>query len=134
MKLALVLCLSTIAAADPLRVEIKPAATTWKREQKIDVALVVTNPAKQPQTMKVMTCSWGDHWQSSDRELGWIGWPCDENGAGSITLEPGKSRAWKLEMSATKQARLGAHALQLTFTPDGLAPSTSNRVALTVTK
>lgn len=134
MKVALLLCLSTVAAADPLRVEIAPATRTWKREQPVEVRLIVTNDAKTSQTMKVMSCGWDDHWTSNDAELRWRGFDCDKNFAAQVTLAPGKSREWKLPMFASPAAKLGTHALPLTFTPEGLGASKSNRIAIEVTK
>jgi hypothetical protein len=132
MKLALaLLCCSTMAAADPLRIDVKPATTTWKTNQHIPVELVVSNPAKTAQSMKVMLCSWEDHWKSSDAALTWEPWGCDKNYAADVTLAPGKSRTWKLEMFATAP---GQHSLEMTFTPEGLAASKSKPVVITVTR
>jgi hypothetical protein len=126
MKLALALVvLSTVAAADPLRVEVKPAKLTWKVKQKVAVELVVTNPAK------VMLCSWEDHWKTSDAALTWEPWGCDKNYAADVTLAPGKARTWKLEMFATAP---GKHTLEMTFTPEGLAASKSKPLVITASR
>lgn len=132
MRLVLALVgLSTAAAADPLQIEVKPATLTWQVKQKVDVELVVTNPAKTAQSMKVMLCSWEDHWKSTDAVLTWERWGCDKNYPADVRLEPGKSRTWKLEMFATAP---GTHSLEMTFTPEGVAASKSKPVVITVTR
>ena len=132
--LLLIAAMATPALADPLTVEIKPATLTWKHKAKVEVTLVVSNPTKKKQSMEVMTCSWEDNWKSSDPELTWDSWGCEKNYPGGITLEPGQSRQWKLEMFARTTVNPGPHPLTMTFTPGLLAPSKSNTVTITVTR
>ena len=122
------------AAADPLRVEITPATLTWKQKTKVDVVLKVSNPSKRKMDLKVMTCSWEDHWKSSEADLTWESWGCDKNYPGVFTLEPGQSREWTLPMFARATLKPGAYPLTMTFTPGNLAPSKSNTVTITVTR
>jgi hypothetical protein len=137
-SLALIAVLSPLGAsaapAGPLKVELKPATLTWKQKQPVDVALVVTNTSKAEVTFEVMGCSWEEHWASSDRELTWARWGCDKNAPSRVVLAPGVAREWKLSMFATENAKPGAHALAMTFTPRGGTPTRSDAVAITVTR
>jgi hypothetical protein len=130
----LLLCGASVAHAGPLAVELKPATPTWQPKKPVDVTLTVTNTSKAEVSFKVMSCSWEDHWKSSDRELTWESWGCDKNAASTVTLAPGKAREWKLAMFATEKATPGAHRLEMTFTPEGGAPVKSGAVTITVAR
>lgn len=131
-SLLVVLALGTVAHADPLAVTIKPATVTWKATAPVEVVLEVSNTSKTSQSIKVMNCSWADHWASSDPTLTWSPWGCDKNFAAPIDLAPGASRTWTLSMFATAAAKLGPHTLKLSFTPEGGARRWSNEVAISV--
>jgi uncharacterized membrane protein len=122
------------AHADPLQIELKPATLTWRQKQPVDVTLKVTNTSKAEVKLEVMSCSWEDHWRSSDRELTWSPWGCDKNAPSSVVLAPGKSREWKLSMYATENAAVGAHPLAMTFTPRGGTATKSGAVTITVAR
>jgi uncharacterized cupredoxin-like copper-binding protein len=123
---------ASVAHADPLTIEIKPATSTWQQKKPVEVTLKVTNTSKTTVTFEVMGCSWEDHWKSSDRELTWEPWDCDKNAPSRVELAPGKAREWTLPMFATANAKLGAHPLAMTFTPRGGTPTTSSPVTVTV--
>ena len=126
--------LGTAANADPLSVKIKPAKARWKATTPVEVALEVTNSSSTKQTIHVMSCSWEGQWKSSDPDLGWTPWACDKNAPQTVDLAPGAAREWKLPMFAISTAKLGAHKLKLSFTPEGGSPAWSNQVAITVVK
>lgn len=125
---------ASAAPADPLQIELKPATLTWRPKQPVDVTLKVTNTSKAEVKFEVMSCSWEDHWRSSDRELTWSPWGCDKNAPSRVVLAPGTSREWKLSMYATENAALGAHPLAMTFTPRGGTPTKSGAVTITVAR
>jgi hypothetical protein len=122
------------AAADPLKVEVKPATSTWHRKQPVEVTLKVSNTSKAAVAFEVMSCSWEEHWAGSDRELAWEPWGCDKNAPSRVELAPGASREWKLSMFATERAAPGAHSLAMTFTPRGGTATRSGAVAITVAR
>jgi uncharacterized membrane protein len=133
MRILLLAVLGTsVAYADPIEVTVKPASTTWKPKQNVDVTLTVTNTGKTPAKLEVMICSWYESWKSSDAELTWLPWGCDKNAPTTVTLEPGKARDWKLEMFAAEKAKPGAHQLTMTFTPIKGSPTKSKPVTITV--
>jgi len=140
MKTLLVLvALATLAHADPLRtdllkVELKPATTRWRVKVPVDVALKVSNVTKQKQTIHVMSCSWEDHWASSDPALTWAPWGCDKNAPTPVELEPGKATTWTLPMFAAAGTKPGVHKLRMSFTPKDGALAWSNTVSITVVK
>jgi hypothetical protein len=127
------LAVSTVAQADPWKVEIKPATTTWWKHKPVQVTLRLVNTSTTPRSTKVMSCSWGSSWKVGDSDFAWDPWGCDKNVAMTITLDPGKSREWTLAMYAVATAKPGAHDLALTFTPDGGgAPVKSAPVRITI--
>lgn len=128
------LLMASVAHAGPLTVEILPATSTWPQGKPVDVTLKVTNTSKADASFEVMSCSWEEHWSSSDRELIWRPWGCDKNAPSTVALAPGKAREWKLSMYAAEKATLGAHSLVMTFTPRDGVPTKSNPVAITVTR
>jgi hypothetical protein len=130
--LLLVMLGTSIAHANPLDVTIKPATMTWKPKQPVEVTLVVTNTGKVTSKFEVMGCSWEQSWKSSDPELGWASWDCDKNAPTTVTLEPSKTREWKLSMFAADKAKAGDHPLVMTFTPIGGTPIKSKPVTITV--
>jgi hypothetical protein len=124
----------SVAHAGPLAVEVLPATSTWQQGKPVEVTLKITNTSKAEETFQVMSCSWEDHWASSDRELIWSPWSCDKNFPARVALAPGKAREWKLSMYAAAKATPGAHSLVMTFTPRDGTPTKSGAVAITVTR
>jgi hypothetical protein len=133
MKLGLLLVsmMSTVAAAEPLKVELAPATLTWKQRQPVKVTVKVTNTSASKVTLRVMSCSWDDQFVSSHPELQWNAWGCDKNALGSYELGPAKSREWSAEMIAT--AKPGSYPLALTL-KQAAGDTKSNTVTITVTK
>ena len=129
----IVMALAEIAHAAPRTFEISAATTTWKRGEKVAVTLTYRNTKAGPITISVYNCSWDMHVATVDRQLVWDSWGCEKNAPLKIDLAPGATKSWTLEMYAEKSARVGKHALKLTFAPYG-APAAvpSNDVAITV--
>jgi hypothetical protein len=121
-------------AGRPAGVAVLPATSTWQQGKPVEVTLKVTNTSRADARFEVMSCSWEDHWSSSDRELIWSPWGCDKNTPSTVALAPGKAREWKLSMYAAKKATLGAHSLVMTFMPRGGSPAKSSPVTITVTR
>src|SRR5262249_30799392 len=118
MRILLLLALATsVASADPLTVEIKPATLTWKPKQHVDVAVRVVNTSPAPVKVSIWLCSWFENFKSSDPELVFDPWGCDKNYSKDYELQPGKAWEQKLEMYATERAKAGAHELKLGFKP-----------------
>src|SRR5215470_14322221 len=118
MRILLALVVATsVASADPLTVEIKPAALTWKPKQHVDVAIRVVNTSTTTQKFRAWLCSWYENVKTGDPELVFEKWGCDKNYDKDISLEPGKAWEQKLEMFAVDSAKAGAHKLRLGFTP-----------------
>src|SRR5215470_6415590 len=131
--LALV-AVTSVATADPLTVEIKPATLTWKPKQHVDVALRVVNTSSAPVKVGIWLCSWYENFKSSDAELVFDIWGCDKNYAKDYELGPGKAWEQKLEMYAVERAKAGAHELKLGFTPYKGTLRWSAPVAVTVVR
>src|SRR5262249_43847480 len=136
MRILLALLVSTsIASADPLAVEIKPASLTWKPKQHVDVALRVVNTSKTTQKFRAWLCSWFENVKSGDPELVFDRWGCDKNYDKDIELAPGKAWEQKLDMYATDTAKAGTHQLRLGFTPSGGTTTIwSPEIAITVAR
>jgi hypothetical protein len=131
LGLLLVIALASSAFADPLTVEVKPSTLSWHVDKPVEVGLRVVNTSKTKQTIRVMTCSWDEHWSSSDPAIRWSAWDCDKNGEHALELEPGKAYENKLPMTTTTP---GKHRFHMTFTPRGGAPTSSADVAIEATR
>ncbi|HEY4179270.1 MAG TPA: hypothetical protein VGM90_20645 [Kofleriaceae bacterium] len=129
---SLVAAIASVAAADPLQVDVLPAQTTWTPGKTVDVTLRVTNASTTPQKFLVFSCSWEDSWTSSDPDLRWEPWACDKNVPQTIALAPKAVRSWTLPMFAKTDAKAGPHPLVMTFTPDGAKQTASAPVKITV--
>jgi hypothetical protein len=125
---------ASAAHAQPVRVEVVPASSTWQQRKRVNVTLKVTNVSGAEVKFEVMSCSWDEHWASSDHELKWDRWGCDKNAPSTVTLASGQTREWKLSMFAMQDARPGAHPLAMTFTPRGGLTTRSSAVTITVTR
>jgi hypothetical protein len=135
MRILLALLVATsVASADPLTVEIKPATLTWKPKQHVDVSIRVVNTSTTTQKFRAWLCSWFKNVQTGDPELVFEHWGCDKNYDKDFELAPGKAWEQKLEMFAVESAKAGAHKLRLGFTPSGGTLFWSNEVSITVVR
>src|SRR5215468_12297998 len=105
LALVVLLGATSVASADPLAVEIKPATTTWKPKQHVDVAIRVVNTSTAPVKVSIWLCSWYENFKSSDPKLVFDIWGCDKNYSKDYELQPGKAWEQKLEMYATDDAK-----------------------------
>ncbi len=120
MRILLALAVATsVASADPLTVEIKPATLTWKPKQHVDVALRVVNTSKAPQKIHVWLCSWFENIKLDDPQLVFDPWGCDKNYDRDVELAPGKAWEQKLDMYAVDSATADAHQLRIGFVSSG---------------
>jgi len=135
MRILLALVVATsVASADPLTVEIKPATLTWKPKQHVDVAIRVVNTSTTTQKFRAWLCSWFQNVKTGDPELVFEPWACDKNYDKDFELAPGKAWEQKLDMFAVDSAKPGAHKLRLGFTPSGGTLRWSNEVEITVAR
>jgi hypothetical protein len=127
------LLMSSVAGADPLKVEFTPATLTWKPKQPVKVTLKVTNTSTKKVTLRVMSCSWSDQFAPSTLELHWNVWGCDKNVLGHYVLDPAKSHEWTGEMVASEKLKPGTYPLAMTL-KQAFGDTASNSVSITVTK
>ncbi|HSY18531.1 MAG TPA: hypothetical protein VK815_09370 [Candidatus Acidoferrales bacterium] len=142
MKPKLILCLAlalsgaTMAFADSdqssaLRVVIIPSTTDVRIREPFSLALRVENPARTNQTIRVMTCSWDEEWQSSNTNVGWTGWDCTANFPIDVTIPPGGAYTNRFEMYIYNLIPDKALPFRMAFTPIGSAKKFwSNEVKL----
>ena len=100
MNPKLILCFTLIAfgtlatragqdQSSSLRVVILPASLDVRIREPFTLALRVENPTRTNRTIRVMNCSWGEHWRSSNTNVSWGGWECTKNFAVDVTIPPG---------------------------------------------
>ena len=122
-----VLCLGLIVTAfstrasdtNSLRVVVKPSKTEVHVKEAFKVALRVENPTTTNQAIRVMNCSWYDHWQASNPQISWIGWDCPKNFAISVKIPPGDAYTNELEMLVPEPIGQKTLSFRMGFTPIG---------------
>lgn len=121
ITLAVNVVLTVIAAkaadANSLRVLVKPSTAEVRVKEPFKVALRVENPTTTNQTVRVMNCSWDEHWKSSNTNVSWLGWNCSKNFAVNVAIPPNGAYTNQLEMLVLDAARTGATSFRMGFTP-----------------
>lgn len=129
MKAALLFCLALVMndalptfsarAADfsSLQVVALPSKTQLHVKEAFKAVLRVENPMPTNQTVRVMSCSWDDHWKSSNTNVSWLAWDCPKNFAVNVDIPPGGAYTNQLEMLVLETAREGAVVFRMGFTP-----------------
>jgi hypothetical protein len=84
--------------ADALRIVVKPAKTKVRVMETFKVSLRVENATPVVQQIRVMNCSWDQHWKVSNPQISWLRWPCRKNSPVTLDLAPGGAYARELEM------------------------------------
>jgi hypothetical protein len=132
MKLKSLLCLAlvligatTIFAGQgqplALRVIAIPFATDVRIKEPFGLTLRVENPAQTNQTIRVMSCSWDEEWQSSNTNVTWIQWVCTRNGAMDVTIPPGGAYTNGLKMLIPRPISQKTLSFRMGFTSIGSA-------------
>jgi hypothetical protein len=131
MKLKIILCLALVvsgglaafsaSAADTnsLRIVVVPSKTDVRIREAFSLALRVENPTATNQSVRVMTCSWQDEWQSSNPKIPWGGAECSKNFAVDVEIPPGgaytnKAQIFIYELTSDKEL-----SFRMGFTPIG---------------
>jgi hypothetical protein len=73
----------------PLRVVIIPSTTNVRIREPFSLALLVENPTKTNQVVRVMNCAWRDEWQPNNPKVPWGHVECTKNFAINVTIPPG---------------------------------------------
>jgi len=118
-----------------LRVVVVPSKTTVRYNQPFAVSLRVENPTTTGHTLRVMSCSWNEHWQTSNTNLSWRARVCDKNVPTTVRLPPGGAYTNQLEMFlvAPVNDQTLSFSFQMGFTPlDQTRPIWSDAVVLNV--
>jgi RNA polymerase sigma factor (sigma-70 family) len=105
--------------ADMLTVTIKPQKNPVRVKEPFKVDLRVVNSSKAAQSFQVMSCSWDEHWKSSNDRVSWEGWPCAENSAVTVKLEPGEAYEKTLPMLLPAGKPQEKVSFKMGFTPIG---------------
>jgi len=82
----------------PLKVTVEPTKTKVQLRETFKVVLRVVNVTAVPQHIRVMNCSWREHWQISNPQVSYIGLACAKNFAVDETIAAGAAYSKELEM------------------------------------
>ena len=114
-----------------LTVTIKPQTKRFGAKESFKVDLRVVNSSKLPQSFQVMSCSWHEHWQSSNVQVGWQRWPCARNSPIDVKLAPGEAYEKTLSMLLVGGKPQEKVTFKMGFTPMGSKQTYwSNEVSL----
>ena len=105
------------ADANSLRVLVTPSTAEVRVKEPFKVALRVENRTITNQTVRVMNCSWDEHWKSSNTNVSWLEWDCSKNFAVNVAIPPGGAYTNQLEMLVLETARIGTTSFRMGFTP-----------------
>jgi hypothetical protein len=122
MTLCTALSIAAIATAEnrkpTLSVSVRPAKTKVRAEAPFEVKLLVVNSSASPQSIRVMNCSWDDHWESSNKGVTWSLWDCTKSFEVAVKLEPGGAYETTLDMRAAGEPGKEV-TFKMGFTPIG---------------
>jgi hypothetical protein len=122
-----------VADAGPLAVTAQVQADRVRVNEPFDVRLRVVNRSESPQSFRVMSCSWYEHWRSNNPRVSWTDWPCHKNVPKAVALEPGQAYEKALPMRVPAGAPPGEVSFKLGFTPlDGKRTYWGNEITLRV--
>ena len=88
----------TAAPPPPLRAVVTPSTNEVRFRETFDVALRVENQSATNQTIRVMNCSWEEHWKSSNTNVSSRGWACTKNFPVNVDIPPGGAYTNKMQM------------------------------------
>ncbi|MEO5804809.1 MAG: hypothetical protein ABIR24_14895 [Verrucomicrobiota bacterium] len=101
----------------PLRVEVTASTNEVRLKESFKLVLRVENISKTDQTIRVMSCSWDQHWQSSNPAVSWVPWDCSNNFAMSVKLAPGNAYTNQMEMLVPQPTKEKKLSFRMGFTP-----------------
>jgi hypothetical protein len=114
-----------------LQVVVIPSTIDVHIKEPFGLALRVENPARTNQTIRVMSCSWDEEWQSSNTNVAWMRWVCTRNFAMDVNIPPGGAYTHELKMLVPKPITEKTLSFQMGFTSIGGAGTFwSNEVKL----
>jgi hypothetical protein len=114
-------------------VTIWPAKTQVNVGEEFEVKLRVVNSSQEPQSIKVASCSWDQHWTWSNRRISYKMWPCYRNAIVNLQLQPGEAYEQKLAMNIEGKGPSKTESLRMGFKPPGETKTYwSNEVVLSV--
>ena len=94
----------------PFKVTAEPTKTKVRFNETFKLVLRVVNVTDTPQHIRVMNCSWDEHWQSSNPQILHAQWPCTKNFAVDETIVPGAAYSRELEIQVMTPAECRANA------------------------
>ena len=124
-----------------LRIVVVPSEQFIRLKESFKVELRVENPTATNVSVRVMNCSWSDHWMSSNNKVFLEGWDCPKNLETTVEIAPGKAYTNQANLVVMEPPPVDSNQPQLKgwlsfrmgFTPIG-SPRTfwSEEVALKV--
>ncbi len=106
-----------VANTNALRVIVKPSKTKVRVNEPFEVALRVENVSTTNQHVRVMNCSWDEHWKTSNNNITWHRWNCTRNFAVTIDLAPGGAYTNRMELLVPAPSANGKLSFRMGFTP-----------------
>src|SRR3954469_24042423 len=106
-----------VANTNALRVIVKPSKTKVRVNEPFKVALRVENVSTTNQHVRVMNCSWDEHWKTSNTNITWHRWNCTRNFAVTIDLAPGGAYTNRMELLVPAPTANGKLSFRMGFTP-----------------
>jgi hypothetical protein len=101
-----------------LRVVVESSKTEVRVNEHFKVALRVVNPTKIKQTLRVMNCSWLDHWEMAGT-LSFVPWDCSKNFEIAVEIPPGGAYTNEVEMYLSEPIGQTRFSFRMGFTPIG---------------
>jgi hypothetical protein len=108
---------SQLARETFLKVIVTPLRTNVRIGDFFEVRLQVVNSSQSPQSFQVMSCSWNQHWKSSNDRIVPEGWACWSNIAETKNLAPGEAYEEILKMSLVSGKPGDKISFRMAFSP-----------------
>ncbi|MDB6027929.1 MAG: hypothetical protein JWM68_4152, partial [Verrucomicrobiales bacterium] len=109
-----------LSSIHPLRVIAIVQTNETRLNEQFPVALRVENKSAADQTIRVMNCSWQEHWQCSNPAISLLGWDCGKNFAADVTLKPKEAYTNVLNMVVIDSTAKKTLSFRMGFTPIGV--------------
>ena len=106
-----------VANTNALRVLVKPSKTEVRINELFQVALRVENVSATNQYVRVMNCSWYQHWKTSNSNITWVSWICTVNSAVTVEIAPGGAYTNQLTMLVPEALSQDTLSFQMGFRP-----------------
>lgn len=103
-------CVQEPSQPQTFKIVVLPSKTKVHLREPIKTVFRVENMTSIPQKIKVMNCSWYDHWQSSNPLVSYMAWNCSKNFAVEETIAPGAAYVRELELIVLAASDLQAFA------------------------